>query len=218
MELDSHPHLVDWTMLRVALTGNVASGKSAVARVWAAAGIPVVRADDLARDVVASGTEGLQAVIEEFGEGILLEDGNLNRDALRGLVFGDPEARGRLEEILHPLIGARREEWIRIHEEEGTPLAVAEIPLLFEAELQGDYDLIVLVFAPREERLRRIVSDRGIQEKEALRIMGAQIPSREKMARADFVLENGGTLDDLEIRSLALLDLLRARARKGRTQ
>jgi dephospho-CoA kinase len=205
-------------MLRVALTGNIASGKSAVARIWADAGIPVVRADDLAREVVGPGTEGLQSVREEFGEGVLLEDGTLDRDATRRLVFGDPVARGRLEEILHPLIGARREEWIRIHEEHGTPLAVAEIPLLFEAELQDDYDIVVLVFAPREERLRRIVSDRGIQENEALRIMAAQIPSREKMARADFVLDNGGTLGDLEIRSLALLDLLRARARKGRTQ
>jgi len=205
-------------MLRVALTGNVASGKSVVARIWAHAGIPVVRADDLAREVVAPGTEGLLAVKEEFGEGILLEDGSLDRDALRGLVFGDTEARGRLEEILHPLIGARRDEWIRTHEENGTPLAVAEIPLLFEAELQDDYDLIVLVFAPREERLRRIVSDRGILENEAHRIMAAQIPSREKMALADFVLENGGTLEDLEIRSLALLDLLRARARKGMAQ
>lgn len=205
-------------MLRVALTGNVASGKSAVARIWAEAGIPVVRADDLAREVVAPGTKGLQAVRETFGEEILLEDGTLDRDGLRGLVFGDPEARHRLEEILHPLIGARREEWVRLHEEDGTPLAVVEIPLLFEAELQDDYDFIVLVFAPREERLRRMVLDRGIQEKEALRIMAAQIPSREKMARAHFVLENGTTFEDLEIRSLALLDLLRARARKGMIQ
>ncbi len=212
--LGSHPERVHWTMLKVALTGNVASGKSAVAGIWADTGVPVVRADDLAREVVAPGTAGLKAVTDEFGRAILLEDGTLDRDGLRALVFRDPEARRRLEEILHPLIGSRREEWVGFHEEAGVPLAVAEIPLLFEADLQDDYDLIVLVVAPEEERLRRIVSDRGIQEEEALRVMAAQIPSREKVDRADFVLENGDTLEDLEIRSLALLDLLQARARK----
>jgi dephospho-CoA kinase len=205
-------------MLKVALTGNIASGKSAVARIWAESGVAVVRADDIAREVVSLGTPGLQAVTEEFGRAILLEDGTLDRDGLRILVFQDPEARRRLEEILHPLIRVHRGEWIRAQEEGGTHLAVAEIPLLFEKDLQGDFDLNVLVVAPREERLRRIVFDRGIEEGEALRIMAAQIPSREKIARADYVLENGDTLEDLEIRSLALLDLLRARARKERTR
>lgn len=201
-------------MLKVALTGNVASGKSAVAGIWAKTGVPVVRADDLAREVVAPGTEGHRGVTEEFGRAILLEDGMLDRDRLRALVFRDSEARRRLEEILHPLIGARRDAWVRSHEEDGIPLVIAEIPLLFEADLQDAYDLVVLVVAPREERLRRMVSNRGISEEEAHRIMEAQMPSREKMARADFVLENGDSVEDLEIRSLALLDLLRAKARK----
>ena len=202
-------------MLKVALTGNVASGKSAVARIWADSGVPVVRADDVARDVVAPGTVGLKAVVREFGPAVLRADGSMDREKLRGLVFNDPEARRRLEGILHPLIAARRDQWMKTQEDRKTHLAVAEIPLLFEAKLQDDFDLVVLVVAPKKERLRRMVADRGIEETEALRIMAAQIPSREKTGKADFVLENGDTLEDLQIRSLALLDLLRSRARKG---
>ena len=209
------PEKVHCTMLKVALTGNVASGKSAVARIWADSGVPVVRADDVARDVVAPGTVGLKAVVREFGPAVLRADGSMDREKLRGLVFNDPEARRRLEGILHPLIAARRDQWMKTQEDRKTHLAVAEIPLLFEAKLQDDFDLVVLVVAPKKERLRRMVADRGIEETEALRIMAAQIPSREKTGKADFVLENGDTLEDLQIRSLALLDLLRARARKA---
>jgi dephospho-CoA kinase len=212
---DLQPDWVYCTMLKVALTGNVASGKSVVARIWADSGVPVVRADEVARDVVAPGTAGLEAVAREFGTAVLLADGTLDREKLRGLVFNDPEARRRLEGILHPLIAARRDEWMKTQEDGKYPLAVAEIPLLFEARLQDDFDVVVLVVAPREERLRRMVADRGIEEAEALRIMAAQIPSREKTEQSDYILENGDTLEDLEIRSLALLDLLRSRARKA---
>jgi dephospho-CoA kinase len=200
-------------MLKVALTGNVASGKSSVAGIWSDAGVPVIRADDLARDAVAPGTEGLQRIVKAFGTGILRADGSLHRPGLRERVFRDPEERLRLEAILHPIIGSLRARWEVGQEQEGAPLIVAEIPLLFEVGLERDYHLVVLVVAPEEECLRRLMEDRGLEKGEARRVMNSQIPSRDKVPRADFVLENGGSREDLETRALALLDLLRARAR-----
>lgn len=201
-------------MLKVALTGNIASGKSLAAGIWSEAGISVVRADDLARKVVAKGTPGLDRVVEVFGRQLLLEDGSLDRAKLRDRVFHDAEERRRLEGVLHPLIGALREDWFRALESSGALLGVAEIPLLFEAGLVEEFGVVVLLVAPAEECLRRIVEDRGLGREEAVRMMDSQIPTEEKMTRADYVLDNGGTKEDLRIRALALLDLLRARARQ----
>jgi dephospho-CoA kinase len=201
-------------MLKVALTGNIASGKSLVAGLWADAGVAVVSADDLARDVVAPGTPGLQAVVDAFGDGILKSDGTLNRAVLRVQVFADARDRARLEAIVHPRIRALRQAWVEAQEKAGANLIVSEVPLLFEAQMEGDYDAVVVVTAPRRERLRRLWEGRGMSEPEALSIMATQIPSDEKEARADYVLDNGGSREDLEIRAMALLDLLRARARR----
>jgi dephospho-CoA kinase len=199
--------------MAVALTGNAAAGKSTVAGMWAAAGVPVVRADDLAREAVAPGSEGLAEVVATFGPEILQADGSLDRGALRDRVFRNPGERARLEEILHPRIGALRDRWMALRREGGAPLAVAEIPLLFEVGLQGDYDVVVCVDAPEELRLERLVKDRGLQEEDARRIMSSQVPSPEKRRRSHFVLDNDGSREELLERSLALLDLLRARAR-----
>jgi dephospho-CoA kinase len=202
-------------MLRVALTGNIASGKSTAASIWSDVGVPVVRADDLAREVVVPGSDGLQAIVREFGIEMLDEDGSLNRDRLRDRVFRSADDRARLEGILHPLIGDRRDRWMELREAEGAAVVVAEIPLLFEADLAGDFDAVVLVVAPREERIRRLVEERGIAEDEAERMVSAQMPQAEKVQRTDYLLENRGSLEDLTIRALALLDLLRAKARGG---
>jgi len=202
-------------MLKVALTGNVASGKSSVASIWSEAGVPVVLADDLAREVVAPGSPGLERVTNLFGREVLDLEGFLDRAALRDRVFRDPVERKRLEAILHPLIEARREEWLIAREEEGERLAVAESPLLFEVGLEGEFDVVVFVNAGAALRHKRLVENRGIEGEEATRIMQAQMPSQEKLQRADYVLDNQGSLQDLEIRALALLDLLKARARRG---
>jgi dephospho-CoA kinase len=151
-------------------------------------------------------------VVGEFGEGILKEGGTLDRAALRALVFQDEEKRKRLEAILHPLISSEREAWVREQEEAGAPMVVAEIPLLFEAGLEGEFDWVVVVDAPPGERTRRLREDRGLGEEEVGRIMEIQMPSDEKRRRADYVVDNSGSLEDLKIRALALLDLLRARA------
>jgi dephospho-CoA kinase len=199
-------------MLKVAITGNVASGKSLLAEVWVGAGVPVVSADDLAREVVEPGTPGLEAVIQAFGPELLEADGRLNRQAMGKIVFSDPERRRRLEEILHPLIARRREEWMMGEARRGARLAVAEIPLLFEVGLEEAFDAVVIVDAPPEERLRRLTELRGLSKEEALRIMAAQMAPEEKLGKADFVIHNSGTTEDLEVRALALLDLLQARA------
>ncbi|MCJ7627774.1 MAG: dephospho-CoA kinase [Longimicrobiales bacterium] len=205
-------------MLKVALTGNVGSGKSTVAAIWSDAGVPVVRADDLAREVVVPGSDGLARVVKEFGGEVVQKDGSLDRTALRTRVFRDPGERARLEGILHPLIRSLRDDWIAHHEARMTALVVAEIPLLFEVGLEKEYDAVVLVVAPHGERLRRLMADRGLAEEEASRVMAAQIPNQDKLELADYVLENGGSREDLEIRCLALLDLLRARARRSGNQ
>jgi dephospho-CoA kinase len=199
-------------MMKVALTGNAAAGKSTVAGIWAAEGIPVVRADDLAREAVAPGSEGLAEVVAAFGSGILRADGSLDRGALRGRVFREQRERARLEEILHPRIGELRDRWMVLQREAGAPLAVAEIPLLFEVGLEDDYDAVVYVDAPEELRLERLVKDRGLEEEEARRVISSQIPSPEKRRRSHFLLDNDGSREELLERSLALLNLLRARA------
>jgi dephospho-CoA kinase len=202
-------------MLTIALTGNAASGKTTVAEIWAGRGVPLVRADDLAREVVGPGTEGLERVVRAFGNEVLAPDGSLDRGKLRTRVFNDQEERKRLEGILHPLIESRRREWLERQRSRDVQLAVAEIPLLFEVGLEDAFDGVVLVTAPTEECLRRLVEYRGLERAEASRILAAQMPVEEKLDRADYVLENGGSKADLETRALALLDLLQARARRG---
>ena len=197
-------------MKSVALTGNAAAGKAAVAAAWAAAGVPVVSADELARQVVAPGSPGLAEVREAFGDGVLSGDGSLDRSALRRRVFDDPEARGRLEAILHPRIWALRGAWMDERRREGHALVVAEIPLLFETGREGDFDVVVLVDAPDAVRLRRLVEHRGLAEDEARAVMAAQMDPAEKRRRAHHVLSNDGSIESLEAAAATLLRELRA--------
>ena len=196
-------------MYSVALTGNVAAGKSLVAQRWADAGVPVVSADTLARDAVRPGTSGLARVVEEFGEEILAADGTLDRGRLREVVFDDPAARTRLEEILHPEIWALRTRWLNEQEAAGARLVVSEIPLLFETGREGDFSAVVFVDAPDEQRLSRMTRDRGLSEEEARKMMAAQMDPAVKRERADHVLRNDGSLEALHSVADALLDVLR---------
>jgi len=185
-------------MYRVALTGNIASGKSAVARVWARLGAALIDADELARRAVAPGTAGLAAVVARFGRVVLAADGTLDRGALRAIVFGDDAARADLERILHPEIGRLRAlEEARL-EREGKAIVAHVIPLLFEVGLEAEFDDVVLVDAPEAERLRRLVELRGLPEPEARRMIAAQLPASAKRERATLILENAGTKKALE--------------------
>jgi dephospho-CoA kinase len=196
-------------VLSVALTGNAAAGKSAVASLWSTAGVPVVSSDELARQAVLPGTRGLAEVRAEFGEDVTGPDGTLDRAALRGRVFADPDARRRLEAVLHPKIAELRVAWTEARAAEGEPLVVAEIPLLFEANLESSFDVTVVVDAPGDLRLQRLMERRGLAEEEARRIMSAQMDAGEKRRRADFVIENDASLDVLGRRASAVLQELR---------
>jgi dephospho-CoA kinase len=185
-------------MLKVGLTGNIAAGKSAVTGVWRSMGATVVDADDLARRAVEPGTPAHAAIAREWGTWVLEDGGALDRAALRQIVFADPEARARLEGIVHPAVAALRDEEYREAQSRGEKLIVADIPLLFEVGMADEFDVVVLVDAPEEVRLRRIVADRGLDEDEARRMIAAQMPSELKCARADVVIRNTGTLGDLQ--------------------
>jgi dephospho-CoA kinase len=199
-------------VLSVALTGNVASGKSTVASRWAAAGVPVISADELAREAVLPGTPGLAAVVEAFGDEVLGSDGTLDRSKLREVVFTDDARRQRLEEILHPRIWRLRSSWLEARRSEGAPLVVSEIPLLFETGAEGWFDAVVLVAAPEEVRVARMVAERGLEEREARRIVASQMGAESKRARSDFVIDNAGDRDALAHEAVRVLDALRALA------
>lgn len=198
-------------MLKVALTGNVAAGKSAVASFWSAAGVPVISADELAREAVVPGSPGLEEIRQAFGEEMIGVDGRLDRDAMRSLVFSDPDALRRLEAITHPRVWELRAAWTREQAAAGEPLVVAEIPLLFETGRQGDFDVTVCVDAPEAERLRRLTELRGLSEEESRRIMTAQMDPEEKRRLADVVIVNDASLAALESRAGKVMSELQER-------
>ena len=199
-------------MLVVGLTGNVAAGKSAVAGHWARAGVPVASADRFARAAVEPGSPGLARVAELFGPGVVRGDGTLDRAAVRRIVFRDDEARRRLEAVVHPEVRRRRDEWTARQHRGGAEMVVWEIPLLFETGMEDEVDAVVVVDAPEEVRRRRIVESRGLTDEEAVAMMEAQIAADEKRRRAHFVVENGGTREELAAEADEVLRALRARA------
>ncbi len=202
-------------MLKVGLTGNIASGKSSVARVWRSLGAPVIEADELARRAVEPGSPGLRAVAGQWGPAVLDPSGHLDRAALRRIVFADAAERERLEGIVHPAVAAlRNEEFARLAAR-AEAIVVGDIPLLFEAGLQGEFDVVVLVEAPDEVRLARLVHDRGLDPEEASAMMRAQMPSVLKRAGADLVIQNSGSLRELERRATEVWEELQARAAGG---
>lgn len=185
----------------VGLTGGIASGKSTVARrLVTVHGMALVDADVVAREVVAPGTDGLQAVVEAFGASVLDEDGCLDRRALGRIVFGDDEARARLNAIVHPLVGERTGEQLRALAEEGRELVVHDVPLLAENGLEVAYDDVVVVDASEELRLRRLVEERGMAADEARARMAAQASRQERLAVATHVIHNEGSLAELDAR------------------
>lgn len=185
-------------MIRVGLTGTVASGKTTVARLFERWGACRIDADELARRAVAPGTEGLARIRERWGERVLGPDGSLDREAMRRLAFADPEARRRLEEIVHAGVRSLREERLAGARAAGAEVTVEEIPLLFEVGLDGSFDALVTVDAPVALRRRRAAESRGWSREEFEAVEAAQLPAEEKRRRADHVIVNDGTLTELE--------------------
>ena len=187
-------------MLLVALTGNIASGKSSVARLLVARGATLIDADVLARLAVRVGTPGYEAIVKRWGTSVLSADGVLDRGALRHIVFEQPEELRALNAIVHPEVERMRAGLLSEARARGDRVVVCDIPLLFEANLTGGFDRIVLVDAPRSVRLERLVRDRGLRETEAMAMIAQQMPADLKRARADFVIDNDSTRVALEQR------------------
>lgn len=180
----------------VALTGGIASGKSAVSRAFEARGVPVHDADVAAREVVAQGTSGLTAIVETFGRDILQADGSLDRQALRRHVFSDAKARRRLEAIVHPRIDAWLHEHVRA---DSAPYCLLVIPLLTETWPQYEWvDRIVVVEAPQASRITRLMQRDGIDEVAAQHILDAQASDTARRALANDIIDNSGDLDALD--------------------
>jgi dephospho-CoA kinase len=182
-------------MLRVGLTGGIGSGKSTVATRLAEHGAVVIDADRIARDVVEPGTDGLAEVVAEFGDEVRTADGRLNRPALARAVFGDDSARARLNAILHPRIAARTGELVAAAPTGA--VVVHDVPLLVENRLAPGYHLVVVVDAPVDVRLHRLVADRGMSEVDARARIAAQATEEQRRAVADVWLDNGGARDDV---------------------
>jgi dephospho-CoA kinase len=199
-------------MLNVALTGNIAAGKSAVADLFRRWGATVLDADAIVREVQAPGGPVLRAIAERFGAGVVGPDGSLDRPALRRLVLDDADAREALERIVHPAVYARRAELAAEAEARGDRVLVSDIPLLFESGAAEAFDVVILVDAPEAVRLRRLVDRRGLGDAEARALIRAQMPASEKRTRSDFVIENGGDLAALERAALEVWRALAARA------
>jgi dephospho-CoA kinase len=196
-------------MLRIGLTGGIGAGKSEVSGQLAALGALVVDSDLIAREVVAPGTDGLRAVAAEFGPSVLRADGSLDRPALGALVFADPERLAALNAIVHPLVRARSAELEAAAGERD--VVVHDVPLLAENGLARLYDLVVVVDASDEARIDRLVRLRGMTEAEARARMAAQADRETRLAIADLVIDNSGTLDQLVPRVQELWETLQKR-------
>jgi dephospho-CoA kinase len=200
-------------VLHVALTGNVASGKSSVARLFADWGATVVDADAIVRDLQRPGTPIFDQITARFGPEVVTHDGELDRARLRALVLADATARKDLEAIVHPAVAAERERLIDEARRRGEAIVVSDIPLLFEVMDPQAFDAVVLVDAPEQIRRERLLRDRGIAAQEADALFRAQHPAADKRARSEFIIDNDGSRAELRDRAWRVWRRLRSRAR-----
>ena len=205
-------------MLRVGLTGGIGSGKSEVSRRLADHGAVLLDADVAAREVVVPGSPGLAQIAGAFGEGVLRPDGSLNRERLGEIVFGDPGLRAKLNEIVHPLV----REWMQAAEraavqaaEPPGPIIVHDVPLLAESRGKGGFDVVIVVDVPPELQVERLVHLRGMAPDRARARMAAQASREQRLAVADVVIDNSGSLDDLDRRVAEVWADLERRAGLG---
>jgi dephospho-CoA kinase len=201
-------------MLRVGLTGGIAAGKSEVARLLAEHGAVVIDADAVAREVVAPGTPGLAEVTGIFGPGVLRPDGSLDRPALGEIVFADPELRASLNAVVHPRVGRRMRELERGAGDAG--IVVHDVPLIAENGLAGDYDVVVVVDAPPRVQADRLIRHRGMTREQATARIAAQASRKQRLAIAGIVIDNSGSLSELDRQVGELWTELRRMAKPGR--
>jgi len=200
-------------VLKTGLTGGIGSGKSEVSGRLAARGAVVIDADKIAREVVEPGTPGLARVVARFGEEVLRPDGSLDRERLGAVVFADPDKLAALNAIVHPLVGERVAELQ--HAADDAAIVVYDVPLLVENKLAPMYDVVIVVDAADEVRIARLAERRGMSEQDAKARIAAQASREERLAAADIVIPNEGTLADLDARTAEVWDDLLRRAGRG---
>ncbi|GAA4529661.1 dephospho-CoA kinase [Nonomuraea ferruginea] len=200
-------------MLKIGLTGGIGSGKSEVSKRLSARGAVVIDADKIAREVVEPGTPGLARVVATFGEEVLRPDGSLDREKLGSIVFADQEKLAALNAIVHPLVGER----VALLQSEAPDdaIVVYDVPLLAENGLAGMYDLVIVVDAADEVRIARLADHRGMAEHDAKARIAAQASREDRLAVADVVIPNEGSLDDLDARAGEVWAELLERAARG---
>jgi dephospho-CoA kinase len=194
----------------IGLTGGIASGKSTVARILERLGAAVINADVLAREVVEPGTEAWKEIVQAFGNEVLQPDQTLDRQKLRALIFNQPEARKKLESIIHPRVRALAEERIREHGAAGYAVVVYEVPLLFEGKLHEWLRPVILVACNLDTQRQRLQQRDRLGAAEAQKHIDAQMSLEEKRRLADYVIENNGSLDDLERQVQRILEKIKA--------
>ena len=199
-------------MLNVGLTGNIAAGKSTVVQLFRRWGATVVDADELAREAQAPGSDVLAAIATRFGADVLAPDGSLDRAALRAKVMGDDTALAALNTLVHPAVRAHREELQRAAQQRGDLLLVNDIPLLFEVLDPAQFDVVILVDAPLAVRRTRLRTLRGLPAEDADRMIAAQMAAERKRAKSHYVIDNDGSLADLEPKVRTVFEELRRRA------
>jgi dephospho-CoA kinase len=200
------------TVRLIGLTGGIATGKSTAARFFVDAGARLIDADDLSRRVVERGRPAIAEIRTAFGGGVIRSDGTLDRDALGGLIFADPEARARLNSILHPKIADEaREEIQRFLSEDPQALVVYDVPLLFETGMEDRFDLVAVIYLPRTEQEKRLIARNGLTREQAAARIASQMDIEEKVRRADVVIDNRGTVDELREQVIGLVETVRER-------
>ncbi len=195
-------------MMLVGLTGGIATGKSTVARMFAERGAAVLDADEMVRELQKPGTSVYEAIVEAFGTLILRDDGTIDRKSLGEIVFRDEKGRRQLETIVHPALVAAVQQRVAQLRTQGVSICVVELPLLIEAESERRFDSVVVVTAPQEVQVGRLMADRGLTREEALARIRSQMPLSEKVTRAHFVIENGGDLWETEQRVQEIYEVL----------
>jgi dephospho-CoA kinase len=177
-------------MLKVALTGGIATGKSYV--LWQLKGrsVPVIDADDIVHEMLRPGTSTTSAIAAQIGRGFLKPDGSVDRSLLAAKVFREPSTRRQIEAMIHPPVYDVIRKWFDALD---GPLGVASIPLLYETHREQDFDVVVVTLCPRDVQLERLLARDGLSEEEAHQRIAAQMPAEEKAARGNFVIQTGGT-------------------------
>jgi dephospho-CoA kinase len=195
-------------MKRVALTGGIATGKTHVRAEFERLGVPTIDADKLARDAVADGSPGLKAVISRFGHGVLDDTGALDRRKLGSIVFQDPVARRDLEDIIHPAVRRAIDDWFASLKDKTPRFAIADIPLLFETARQREFDVVIVAECAPSTQITRVMARDGVSKSDARARVAAQMPTEEKVRRADHVINTDGSFEETNRQVRRVFDAL----------